>query len=78
MKLLVVDGRFVDEANWIPSFSTVMLKEEPIYGNAEEEAEVYLKRFPKMGLFQEEDACPSSMSFMYECVFPSIVVHMTV
>ena len=76
MKLLVVDGRTIDEANWVPSFTMVMLKEEPIYDNAEEESEMYLKRFPKMGLFRGEDDRPSSMSFMYKCIFPSIVVLM--
>ena len=40
MKLLVVDGRTIDEANWVPSFSMVTLKEEPIYDNAEEESEI--------------------------------------
>ena len=76
MKLLVVDGRTIDEANWVPSFSMVTLKEEPIYDNAEEESEMYLKRFPKMCLFRGEEDGRSSVSFMYKCVFPSIVVHM--
>ena len=54
----------------------VTLKEEPIYDNAEEESEMYLKRFPKMCLFGGEEDGRSSVSFMYKCVFPSIVVHM--
>ena len=43
---------------------------------AEEESEMYLKRFPKMCLFGGEEDGRSSVSFMYKCVFPSIVVHM--
>lgn len=69
MKLLVVDGRTIDEANWVPSFSMVTLKEEPIYDNAEEESEMYLKRFPKMCLFggkrMDDHPCHSCTSVFF-------------
>ena len=64
MKLLVVDGRFVDESDWTPAFAMVTLREEPIYDDAEEEMELCLKRFPTMCLFGGGGDDASSMSFM--------------